>query len=52
MAERREEEFLDDIETAEAEELAVDFAEIDDAEAEIDALRAESDTHKEKNIRD
>ncbi len=51
MAERKEEEFLDDIDAAEAEELAADFAEIDDAEAEIDSLRAERDALKEKFMR-
>jgi molecular chaperone GrpE len=51
MAERKEEEFLDDIDTAEAEELADEFAEIDDAEAEIDALRAERDAFRDKFMR-
>ncbi len=41
MAEPKNEEFLDDIETAEAEELAEETIEIDEVEAEIDALRAE-----------
>jgi len=51
MPERKEEEFLDDIDTAEAEELADEFIEIDDAEAEIDALRAERDALKDKFMR-
>ena len=51
MAERKEEDFLDDIDTAEAEELAEELAEIGDAEAEIDALRAERDALKDKFMR-
>lgn len=51
MAERKEDDFLDDIEAAEAEELEQDFAEIDDVEAELDALRAERDEMKDKFMR-
>ena len=51
MAEPRENEFLDDIEAAEAEEIALDAEEIDDAAAEIDALRAERDALKDKFMR-
>ena len=51
MAEPREEEFLDDIDAAEAEELAEELAEIDSAEAELDALRAERDELRDKFMR-
>ncbi|MDQ2090297.1 nucleotide exchange factor GrpE [Marimonas arenosa] len=51
MAEPREEDFLDDITAAEAEELAEEIAEIDSVEAELDALRAERDDLKDKFMR-
>jgi len=51
MAEPKNEDFLDDIEMAEAEELADEMIEIDDAEAEVDALRAERDNFKDKFMR-
>ncbi|MDU8927987.1 nucleotide exchange factor GrpE [Alisedimentitalea sp. MJ-SS2] len=51
MAERKEDEFLDDIAAAEAEELAEEMAEIDFEEAELDALRAERDELKDKFMR-
>ncbi|KAA0913228.1 nucleotide exchange factor GrpE [Aquicoccus porphyridii] len=51
MAERKEEEFLDDITTAETEELAEDMADIDPVEAELDALRSERDALKDKFMR-
>ena len=51
MAERKEEDFLDDIEAAEAEELAEELNEIDSVEAELDALRAERDDFKDKFMR-
>ena len=51
MAEPREEEFLDDIDAAEAEELAEELAEIDSAEAEMDALRTERDELRDKFMR-
>ena len=43
--------FLDDIDDAEAEELAEENAEITDEEAEIDALRAERDALQDKFMR-
>ncbi len=51
MAEPKNEEFLDDIETAEAEAFAEDMAEIDDAELELDSLRAERDQYKDRFMR-
>lgn len=51
MAEPREEEFLDDIDTAEAEEQAESSAEITGAEAELDNLRAERDALQDKFMR-
>ncbi len=51
MAEPKNEDFLDDIATAEAEELAEEFAEISEEALEIDALRAERDEFKDKFMR-
>lgn len=51
MAEPKNEDFLDDIEAAEAEELAEEMAEIDAEAAELDALRAERDALKDKFMR-
>ena len=51
MAERKNDDFLDDIEAAEAEELAEEMAEIESEAAEIDALRAERDALKDKFMR-
>jgi len=51
MAEPREDDFLDDIAAAEAEELAEELAEIDSVEAEIDALKSERDALKDKFMR-
>lgn len=51
MADPKEEDFLDDISDAEAQELADEFAEIDPEEAEIDALRAERDELKDRFMR-
>ncbi|WIY26828.1 nucleotide exchange factor GrpE [Parasedimentitalea psychrophila] len=51
MAEPKNEEFLDDIDTAEAEELAEEFAEIDDEAIELDELRAERDQLKDRFMR-
>ncbi|WP_108860525.1 nucleotide exchange factor GrpE [Ruegeria sp. Alg231-54] len=51
MAEPKNEEFLDDIAAAEAEELAEEFAEISEEALEIDALRAERDDFKDKFMR-
>ncbi|TMV07188.1 nucleotide exchange factor GrpE [Ruegeria sediminis] len=51
MAEPKNEEFLDDIATAEAEELAEELAEISEEALELDALRAERDEMKDKFMR-
>ncbi|MDK3017866.1 nucleotide exchange factor GrpE [Pseudodonghicola flavimaris] len=51
MAEPKNDDFLDDIEAAEAEELSEEMAEIDADAAEIDALRAERDDYKDKFMR-
>ncbi len=51
MAEPKNDDFLDDIDTAEAEELAEEMAEIDAEAAEVDALRAERDELKDKFMR-
>ena len=51
MAEPKNEEFLDDIMAAEAEELAEEFAEISDEALELDELRAERDDYKDKFMR-
>ena len=51
MAEPKTEEFLDDIDTAEAEELAEEFAEIDEAELELETLKAERDEFKDRFMR-
>lgn len=51
MAERNEEEFLDDIEKALEEELREDVAEISDEAAELDQLRAERDAFQDKFMR-
>ena len=51
MAEPKNEDFLDDIDTAEAEELADQFAEIDDEAIELDELRAERDQLKDRFMR-
>ena len=51
MAEPKNDDFLDDIEAAEAEELAEEFAEIESEAAELDALRAERDALKDKFMR-
>jgi molecular chaperone GrpE len=51
MAEPKNDDFLDDIETAEAEEMAEAAEEIDSIDAEIDALRAERDDLKDKFMR-
>ena len=41
MADPKNEDFLDDIETAEAEAFAEEFEELDDEAVELDELRAE-----------
>ena len=51
MAEPRENEFLDDLEEAMAEEFAGQDAEIDDEALELDQLRAERDELKNKFMR-
>jgi molecular chaperone GrpE len=51
MAEPKEDEFLDDVSDAEAEELTEELLEISDEEAEIDALRAERDDYKDRFMR-
>lgn len=51
MAEPKNDDFLDDIEAAEAEAYADDMSEISDDEAELDALRAERDEFKDKFMR-
>ncbi len=51
MAEPKNEEFLDDIATAEAEELADEMAEISEEALELDALIAERDELKDKFMR-
>ncbi|SEK84080.1 molecular chaperone GrpE [Roseovarius azorensis] len=51
MAEPRDDDFLDDIEEATAEEQEQAMAEITDEAAEIDALRAERDAFQDKFMR-
>lgn len=51
MAEPKNDNFLDDIDAAEAEELADEFAEIDDEALELDELRAERDQLKDRLMR-
>ncbi|MBV7395303.1 nucleotide exchange factor GrpE [Mameliella sediminis] len=51
MADPKKDDFLDDIETAEAEEQAELTGEIDDIAMEIDTLRAERDDFKDKFMR-
>ena len=51
MAERKEQDFLDDITAAEQAEYADDFAEISDEEVELDSLRAERDELRDKFMR-
>lgn len=51
MAETRNDDFLEDIAAAEAEEFADDMTEIDADEAELDALRAERDELKDRFMR-
>ena len=51
MAEPTNNDFLDDIEGAEAEEFADDMMEIDDEALELDELRAERDTYKDRFMR-
>ena len=51
MAERKEEDFLDDIEKATEDEFEQYISEISDEEAEIDTLRAERDALQDKFMR-
>ncbi len=51
MAEPKQDDFLDDIAEAEAEERAEDQAEIGGVEAELDALRAERDSFRDRFMR-
>jgi molecular chaperone GrpE len=51
MADPKNEDFLDDIETAEAEAFAEEFEELDDEAVELDELRAERDDYKDKFMR-
>ena len=51
MAERNENEFLDDIDAAEADAFADEMAEIDDEALELDQLRAERDQYKDRFVR-
>ncbi|MWD27092.1 nucleotide exchange factor GrpE [Aquicoccus sp. SCR17] len=51
MAERKADDFLDDIEDAEAEAYAENDAEIDSEEAELDALKAERDEYRDRFMR-
>ncbi|MGY3438455.1 MULTISPECIES: nucleotide exchange factor GrpE [unclassified Marinovum] len=51
MAEPEKDDFLDDIDEAEAEELADEFEEMDNAAIELDSLRAERDALQDKFMR-
>jgi molecular chaperone GrpE len=51
MAEPKNEEFLDDIDSAEAEEYAEEMLEIDEEALEIEQLRAERDEFKDRFMR-
>jgi molecular chaperone GrpE len=51
MAERKNEDFLDDVDMAEAEEYAEDMAEIDDEALELEQLREERDQYRDKFMR-
>ena len=51
MAEPKEDDFLDDLESAEAEEYAQEIAEIDDEAVELEQLRAERDQLRDRFMR-
>lgn len=51
MAEPKNEDFLDDVDMAEAEEYAEDMAEIDDEALELEQLREERDQYRDKFMR-
>ncbi|MGH1423606.1 MAG: nucleotide exchange factor GrpE [Pseudooceanicola sp.] len=51
MAEPREDDFLDDVEMAEAEAFAEEMEELDDEAVEIDTLKAERDEFRDRFMR-
>ena len=51
MADAKKEEFLDDIDAAEAAAFAEEMAEIDDEALELESLRAERDEYKDRFMR-
>lgn len=51
MAEPKKDEFLDDIEQAEAEEMSQSLEELENEAVELDELRAERDDYKDKFMR-
>jgi molecular chaperone GrpE len=51
MAEQKKDEFLDDIDEAEAEEYAEEMIEIDEEALEVEQLRAERDAFRDKFMR-
>ena len=51
MAEHENNDFLDDLANAEAEEFAEDMAEIDDEALELESLRADRDQYKDRFMR-
>ena len=51
MAEPKDENFLDDIEQAEAEEMSQSLEELENEAVELDELRAERDDYKDRFIR-
>lgn len=51
MADPKQDEFLDDIESAEAEESEIEIEEIDDTQLELESLRAERDDFKDRFMR-
>ncbi|QJF49735.1 nucleotide exchange factor GrpE [Roseobacter ponti] len=51
MAEPKNEEFLDDIDDAEAEAFAEDMAEIDDEAVELEEIKAERDEYRDRFMR-
>ena len=51
MADPNNDDFLDDIDTAQSEEYADRAAEMDDGEVELDSIRAERDDYRERFMR-
>lgn len=51
MAEPKENDFLDEIDSAEAEEYAEDMAEIDEEALAVEELRAERDQYRDRFMR-